>query len=175
MGIHIHQPLLSFQTTEIQSSPFGSFILKRRQKRSDGKAKRLDGWLFSEPIRWFPFWHCHDVPPELRSAPSRSKCVRLPSPTSGFDCHLDATVHRPVVDIIWLWVKNRVTPKWVTLVNGNMETWTKTCGPIPGGLILTHTHLGGIDLCPPTTLEVPTLKTPGHLDASNPRGSNQRS
>ena len=22
-----------------------------------------------------------------------------------------------------------------------METWTKACGPIPGGLILTHTHM----------------------------------
>ena len=22
-----------------------------------------------------------------------------------------------------------------------METWTKTCGPIPGGFILTHTHM----------------------------------
>ena len=25
-----------------------------------------------------------------------------------------------------------------------METWTKTCGPHPGGLILTHTHV----VCP---------------------------
>ena len=23
-----------------------------------------------------------------------------------------------------------------------METWTKTCGPIPGGLTLTHSHMG---------------------------------
>ena len=35
-------------------------------------------------------------------------------------------------------VENRVTPKWVALVNGNMDDLT--CGPIPGGLILTHTH-----------------------------------
>ena len=33
---------------------------------------------------------------------------------------------------------NRVTPKWIP---GKMETWTKTCGPIPGGVILTHTHM----------------------------------
>ena len=30
-----------------------------------------------------------------------------------------------------------------TLVN---ETWTKTCGPIPGGLILTHTHIFPADV-----------------------------
>ena len=28
---------------------------------------------------------------------------------------------------MWLWVKHRVTPKW------EVATWTKTCGPIPGG------------------------------------------
>ena len=33
-------------------------------------------------------------------------------------------------------VKNRVSPKWVALV----DTWTKTCGPFPGGEFLTHTH-----------------------------------
>ena len=41
-------------------------------------------------------------------------------------------------------VINRVTPKWLAQV---METWTTTCGPIPGGLILTHTgcmHLRGV-------------------------------
>ena len=25
--------------------------------------------------------------------------------------------------------------------NGILETWTKTCGPIPGGLLLTHTQI----------------------------------
>ena len=35
------------------------------------------------------------------------------------------------------WVEKKVTPKWLALVNGNMD---QTCGPIPGGLILTHTH-----------------------------------
>ena len=40
---------------------------------------------------------------------------------------------------IWLWVKNRVTPKWLALVNGNLDDLT--CGPIPGGLILTHAHI----------------------------------
>ena len=29
---------------------------------------------------------------------------------------------------IWPWVKNRVTPKWLALVNGTKET--KTCGPV---------------------------------------------
>ena len=32
-----------------------------------------------------------------------------------------------------------------------METWTKTCGPYPGGLILTHTHL--IKQPPPNALD----------------------
>ena len=36
-------------------------------------------------------------------------------------------------------VKNRVTPTWVALVDGNLDDLT--CGPIPGGLILTHTQL----------------------------------
>ena len=40
---------------------------------------------------------------------------------------------------MWLWVKNRLTPKWLALVNGTKLT--KTCGSIPGGLILTHTHV----------------------------------
>ena len=35
----------------------------------------------------------------------------------------------------WLWVNNR-SPKWTL-----METWTKTRGPIPGRLILTHAQL----------------------------------
>ena len=30
------------------------------------------------------------------------------------------------VDQIWGWVKNRVTPEWLALVNGK----TKTCGPV---------------------------------------------
>ena len=30
----------------------------------------------------------------------------------------------------WLWVKSRVTPKWVALVDGNMVS--KICRPIPG-------------------------------------------
>ena len=34
---------------------------------------------------------------------------------------------------------NRVTPKWLALVNGLPRT--QTCGPISGGLILTHTHI----------------------------------
>ena len=34
---------------------------------------------------------------------------------------------------IWRWVKNAY-PKWLALING-------TCGPIPGGSILTHTHI----------------------------------
>ena len=36
-------------------------------------------------------------------------------------------------------VKNRVTQKWLAPPNGNMDI--QTCGPIPGGLILTHTHI----------------------------------
>ena len=41
---------------------------------------------------------------------------------------------------IWLWVNNGVTPKWLALVNGTKDdlTW----GPNPGGLFLTHTHIG---------------------------------
>ena len=37
-------------------------------------------------------------------------------------------------------VKHGVSPKWLALANGLPRT--KTCGPIPGGLILTHTHFG---------------------------------
>ena len=44
----------------------------------------------------------------------------------------------PLGYAMWLWVKNRVTPKWVALVNGNLDQIT--CGPIPGS-ILTHTLL----------------------------------
>ena len=39
-------------------------------------------------------------------------------------------------DSIWLWVKNRETPNWVTLANG--MDYNLRC---PGALILTHTHL----------------------------------
>ena len=35
-------------------------------------------------------------------------------------------------------VKNRVTPKWVALVNGNMDYNLRFFG----GLILTHTKIG---------------------------------
>ena len=38
----------------------------------------------------------------------------------------------------WLWVKNRVTPRWLALVSGNMDQNLRC----PGGLILTHTHMG---------------------------------
>ena len=44
---------------------------------------------------------------------------------------------RGLLEAIWLWVKNRY-PKWLAL---QVETWTKTCGPIPGRSILTHTLL----------------------------------
>ena len=33
-------------------------------------------------------------------------------------------------------------PKWVALANGTM---TKICGPIPGGFILTHSHLSFVN------------------------------
>ena len=48
----------------------------------------------------------------------------------------------------WLWVKNRVTPKWLALVNGNMDD--STCGTIAGGLILTHAQMDKYpkDRCP---------------------------
>ena len=44
---------------------------------------------------------------------------------------------QPRQPITWLWVKN-MYPKWVALVSGNMDQnlW------FPGGLILTHTHVG---------------------------------
>ena len=34
-----------------------------------------------------------------------------------------------------------------------METWTQTCGPYPGGLILTHTHVAA-HVPPPVFLPV---------------------
>ena len=37
---------------------------------------------------------------------------------------------------VWLWVRNRVTPKWVAL----FSSWTETCGFLLV-LILTHAHL----------------------------------
>ena len=45
--------------------------------------------------------------------------------------------------MIWLWVKNRVTPKWVALVNGNMDqnpqsnSWWFIFDPYPFGVIST--------------------------------------
>ena len=38
----------------------------------------------------------------------------------------------------WLWVKNRY-PKW------NLSKWKHGCGPIPSGLILTHTQMRVLD------------------------------
>ena len=37
----------------------------------------------------------------------------------------------------WPWVKNRVTPKWVALVSGNMDQSLR----VVVGLILTHTRI----------------------------------
>ena len=40
---------------------------------------------------------------------------------------------------VGVWVNNRVTPKWVAPGTGNMDALT--CGPYPGALILTQTHI----------------------------------
>ena len=44
--------------------------------------------------------------------------------------------------------KTQATPKWVPLANETKDE--KSCGPISGGFILTHTHLfffwGGVPL-----------------------------
>ena len=38
---------------------------------------------------------------------------------------------------IWLWLSKMGT---LMACPGKWKIWTKSCGPIPGGFILTHTH-----------------------------------
>ena len=55
--------------------------------------------------------------------------------TSGRNAIVPLHHQRPRQDLA---VGQKYVPK---LKPWQMETWTKTCGPYPGGLILTHTHL----------------------------------
>ena len=56
----------------------------------------------------------------------------------------------------WLWVKQNCTPNTNgTVVSGHM---TKTCGPIPGGLILTHTQVSNPPLPPSPPRPLPPQK-----------------
>ena len=73
---------------------------------------------------------------------------------------------------ICLWVKHRY-PKWNP---GKLETWTKTCGPYSGGLILTHTHIPNLASspvsCPLTKNRCqsrPSTTWSGRRSASAPR------
>ena len=67
-----------------------------------------------------------------------------------------------------LWVKNRVTPKWHP---GQMETMPKFCGPYPGGLILTHTHMVIAVYMGASCIEDTLLVSLTRIQSSPPRSS----
>ena len=114
------------------------------QEENVQKAHNLGIWsdhLTVECLANLPFWTLESTVINGWLIPYGSVGVQkeLSAYTFSLRLKLDQTLNplqKKKTHITWVWVKNRY-PKWTPR---QMETWTKTCGPIPGGLILTHTH-----------------------------------
>ena len=83
-----------------------------------------------------PIRNCHELPVARVASLNHSPPVQVDMLVLGGGPCLQRLWPLMCMAVV---VKKRVPPKWVAMVNG--DTDDLTCGPVPGGLILTHTHI----------------------------------